>query len=272
VSGARVGEELVARVAHPGAMLAVPRLLRALAPVLEPLFPSDLARHGASTGDAASRTHHPEIAAEVAALASCLTDRQLLTLVAPGRGVELHVENTRPTSVIIGEGTLTELSPAALRFALARAVALASSGWALVGKFPPSDLRVLCAIACRVFDRAVPVPGLPEERVEPYVQAVLKSVSGAQRELLRGLASAAREELATLDPKALATGMACTASRIALLVSGSAAGALEALRALGKLEGLSPEAAVQASPELADLAAFALRDDWTRLRSTAGLL
>ncbi|MEI6224390.1 MAG: hypothetical protein WCS72_06535, partial [Deltaproteobacteria bacterium] len=125
--------EVRRQVALPGAEGPVARLLSALTPFLEPLFPVDLARHGVAAGDRLAPSSAPSVQQAFDAASRAISGRQLALFASKRPGLLATVENTRPPSVVLGLDAAA-LPPGALAFLGARSVALASAGWALVGR------------------------------------------------------------------------------------------------------------------------------------------
>ncbi|HET8734152.1 MAG TPA: hypothetical protein VFM45_10330, partial [Anaeromyxobacteraceae bacterium] len=218
--------EVRSRVALPGADGSTARLLALLAPHLEPLFPVDLARHGAAPGERLPTS--PQVQRAFAEAYRAIGGRQLAVLASQRPGLLATVENTRPPSVILGADA-SGLAPGALAFLAARSVSLASSGWALLGRFAPRDVLILCELAVRFTGAVAPARGLPPGPAAAFLAALERSVPATTRDEAAPLGPAAADELAVLDPVAFAGAIEDTASRLALLHAGDLLGALEVL-------------------------------------------
>jgi hypothetical protein len=167
----------------------------------------------------------------------------------------------------VGSGALA-LPAGALSFLLARALVLCENGWALLGKFAPRDVLVLCELASRFAGGKPPALGLPAARAGAFLSALERSVPGTVRSAAAALGAASAEELRDFDPRAYTTAVQRTASRVALLYTGDAQGALVGLSALERdAEGDAVEPAqALALPDLRDVALFALSDRYLELR------
>lgn len=263
-----IAVELRARVAAPGATGPLARLLRLLAPWLEPLFPADLSRRGVSPADRLDSGRAPALAAALDAAARALWSRPNGVFLADRPGVEVAIENTSPPSVVVTRA-VAELPDAALAFLAARTLDLLDHGWALVGKFAPRDVGILLELACRFAGGAPPSLGLPAERAGAFLAVLEFEVPKAAREAARELGEAASHELAETDPRAFAAAVRRTANRVGLLHAGDPGAALHALALLDRRLDAGPLQPAQALalPDLRDLALFALSDPFLELRT-----
>jgi len=265
---AQVALELRARVAAPGATGPLARLLRLLAPFLEPLFPADLQRRGVSPADRLDAARAPALAAALDGAARALWTRPHSVFLSTRPGLEMALENTRPPAVIATAG-VAELPPSALSFLSARALDLLDHGWALVGKFAPKDIGILLELACRFAGASPPSLGLPAERAGAFLKVLEAQVPAAARAAAAELAAPSADELAETDPRAFAAALRRTANRVALLYAGEPGAALHALALLDRRLEAGPLEPVQALalPDLRDLALFSLSDAFVDLRA-----
>jgi hypothetical protein len=177
------------------------------------------------------------------------------------------IENTQPPSLVVGPDALS-LPPGALSFLVARALALAGAGWALLGKFSPRDTLILGELASRFAGGEPPRLGLPGQRAGAFLAALERSVPPSVRSWVSPLGAPSAEELRSLDPDAFASALERSAGRVALLHAGDLHGALTALwrgRRPGTMPTDDPAAALD-RPDLSDLARFALSDIYLELR------
>ncbi len=261
----RVHPEVRSRVAVPGAEGPVGRLVALLAPYLEPLFPADLARRGVGPADRVGAANAPALQGRVESASRALEARPVAIFLAPTGGCQVLLENTQPPSLVVGAGALA-LPPGALSFLLARALHLCGAGWALAGKFSPRDVVILCELACRFAGGEPPSLGLPAQRAGAFLEALSRSVPDPVRSWASTLAAASTDELNGFDPRAFGAAVQRTASRVALLYTGDAHGALAALAALDPEAPGDPVQALQL-PDLRDVALFALSDLYVELRA-----
>jgi hypothetical protein len=254
------------RVAAPGALGPLGRLLALLAPYLEPLFPADLARRGATSADRLAPPRAPVVRDALEAAGRILGARPYVGFLVDRPGVDLQVENTQPPALVIPAG-VEALPAAAVHFLAARAIDLLGRGWALTGKFAPKDVGILLELACR-FAGGVPPPlGLPPQRADAFLSALLRSVPPSVASRAAPLGPGAAEELASSDVRALASAIRRTGARVALLVTGDPGAALAALLLLEKQRPATPDAkAALALPDLRDLALLALSDPFLDIR------
>ncbi|HYS79548.1 MAG TPA: hypothetical protein VEM76_02500 [Anaeromyxobacteraceae bacterium] len=261
----RLAPELRRAVALPAAKDALAQLLAQLAPWLEPLFPADLASHGADELHRLGPQRSPGLAALVEEAQRALGARGCAAYLTDGDGCEVQHENTRPPSLVLGGG-LARRAPAERRFLVARGLGLVDLGWALVGKFSPRDRALLGELACR-FAGGSPAAGLPPARARAFLEALERTVPAAARAAAAPLASAATIALAAADPRHLGPALRQTASRWALLHGGDPGAALRALVASERRLRSASHAEVLAHPELRDLAAFAISDAFLDARA-----
>lgn len=262
-----ISPEVTSRVALPGAGGPTAHILSVLGPYLEPLFPVDLARHGVGPADRVTASSAPVLLRAFEGATQALSGRTLALLAGRRPGIQAVLENTRPPSVVLG-ADVAALAPGALAFLAARVVALSGSCWALVGRFAPRDVLVLCELAVRFAGGDPPPRGLPPGAATAFLAALERSVPPSARDRLHGLGPAAADELRTLDAVAFAAAVDGTASRVALLHAGDLHGALSVLERLprpGMVAPADPSAALE-RPDLAALARFALSDAYLELR------
>jgi tetratricopeptide (TPR) repeat protein len=264
---AGISPEVRTRVALPGADGPTARLLSLLAPYLEPLFPVDLARHGVGPADRLAPSSAPAVQSAFEGATRALGGRTLVLLAGRRPGLQAVLENTRPPSAVLGTD-VAALPPGALAFLAARSVALASSCWALLGRFAPRDVLILSELASRFAGGEPPPRGLPASRAGDFLAALERSVPAATREVVASLGPASAGELALLDPVAFAAAIEETACRLALLHAGDLHGALSVLSRLPRLGLVAPADPLAAldRPDLASLSRFALSDAWLELR------
>jgi hypothetical protein len=248
----------------PGAEGPVGRLVALLTPYLEPLFPADLARRGVDAADRVGAANAPALLGRLESASRALEARPVALFLAPQGGCQVLLENTQPPSLVVGAGALA-LPPGALSFLLARALQLCGTGWALAGKFAPRDVVILCELACRFAGGEPPAMGLPAQRAGAFLEALHRSVPDTVRSWASTLAAASTDELNGFDPRAFGAAVQRTASRVALLYTGDAHGALTGLAALDPEAAADPVQALQL-PDLRDVALFALSDLYLELR------
>jgi len=262
-----IPDELRERVAVPGATGALAHLLTLLSPYLEPLFPADLARRGATPSDRLQAPRAPELRAALEAAGRALSARPHAVFLASRTGAELSIENTQPPSIVAGAET-AGLAEASLAFLAARTFDLLDRGWALAGKFAPKDVAILLELACRHVGAEIATTGLPAQRAEAFLAALTRAVPPSVQERALKLASAAGEEFAALEPRRFTAALRRTANRVALLYTGDPGAALRALAAAERRPGQAEVDSVEALslPDLRDLALFALSDPFVELR------
>jgi tetratricopeptide (TPR) repeat protein len=263
----RLSPEVRAEIACPPGSGPSARLLSLLAPWLEPLFPADLSRRGASTADWLAPPRAPGLRAAIESASRALSSRPYAAFLTRRPGIEVAVENTQPPAMIFSGGVI-DLNEGAVRFLAARTLDQVQHGWALGGRFAPRDVGILLELACRFAGGTAPSLGLPAERAGSFLAALARSVPAGVVERARTLASDAARELSGLEPRAFADGMRRTANRVALLYGGDPA---EAFRALAALERAGDPSALEpvqvlAIPDVADLAQFALSERYLALR------
>jgi hypothetical protein len=257
----RMPPEVRERVALPGAAGPLARLLALLAPSLESLFPADLGRRGASAADRLLPPRAPALREALAAATHALDGRPVATFLLPRPGFDVALENTQPTSVVVG-ADVAALTPGGLAFLAARTLDLVGHGWALAGKFAPRDVAILLELACRFAGATPRSQGLPAERAGAFLAVLETAVPPTVAEEAARVADAAARELDGTDPRAFTTALRRTANRVALVYAGDPADALDALRRATRRDGAdgSGPAKALSDPDLRDLALFALSD------------
>jgi hypothetical protein len=263
----RIDSAVRGRVALPGADGPTARLVSLLAPYLEPLFPVDLARWGVGPSDRVTPAAAGPFLAALQAATGALNGRPLAVFAGRRPGLYAALENTRPPSLVLAPD-VTSLPAGALAFLAARSVALASSCGALLGKFAPRDAAILCELASRFAGGEPPPHGLPLERAGAFLAALERTVPPSMRDWVSALGPPSAAELATLDPRQLESALTRTANRLALVHAGDLHGALAVLARLqrpGETPPADPLSALE-RPDLADLAAFALSDEFLLVR------
>ena len=255
------------QIAAPLADGPTARLLALLTPYLEPLFPVDLGRYGVEPADRVAPASSPALHGALEAATRALSGRPLALFCGRRPGLYAALENTRPPSLVLSTD-VASLPPGAIAFVTARSVALAMGGWALLGKFAPRDVPILCELAARFAGGDPPARGLPPDRAGAFLAALDRSVPPSMRDYLAGLGPASAAELAGLDPLEFTSAVEWTANRLALLHAGDLYGALVGLGRLqrqGAAPGAYPATAIT-RPDLLDLARFALSDRFLDLR------
>jgi tetratricopeptide (TPR) repeat protein len=262
-----VPDELRERVAVPGATGTLARVLSLLSPYLEPLFPADLARRGATPSDRLVSPRAPELRTALESAARAFSARPYATFLTSRSGAEVALENTQPPSLIAG-AEVAYLPEGSMAFLAARSFDLLDRGWALAGKFAPKDVAILLELACRFIGAPVTAMGLPAQRANAFLAALAKTVPPSVREQAVRLAAPAGGEFAAFEPRRFTSALRRTANRVALLYTGDPGAALRALAAM-ELRGAQPDVdpvEALAVPDLRDLALFALSDPFVELR------
>jgi len=252
-------------LAVEGAAHPVAWFFRSMAPVLEPLFPTDLSPYGVD----ALAPLDPESsgpAARAQELAAVLTDREFQIFRSEVLGFEYRLENTRPVSIVLGRAVI-EATPGALDQVLIRALDLIGAGYALPSKFAAADLMILVRLAASFFDPAVKVQ-IPPDKLTQYHAAMRVLCPDALKWKLMPLAKEAIAAIDYFDPEHFGPALHRTSDRVAVLVTGDVSGALAARLKLGGHETEGEDVRERALIEIADLrdlALFLLRDDIDRL-------
>jgi hypothetical protein len=263
---ARISSDLRAELAVAPAGGPSARLLSLLAPWLEPLFPADLTRRGASAADWLAPPRAPALRAAIETASRALSTRPHASFLTRRPGVEVALENTQPPAMVFAAG-VGELPEALLPFTAARTLDLVQHGWALAGRFAPRDVGILLELACRFAGGTAPSMGLPSERAGSFLSALSRSVPAGVLERARLLAPEVGRELAQVDPRAMVEALRRTSNRVALLYAGDPGSALQVLSLLERPGEPPPEPAQAIGlPDLHDLALFALSDRFVELR------
>ncbi|HET6439637.1 MAG TPA: tetratricopeptide repeat protein [Anaeromyxobacter sp.] len=263
----RLPAEARAGAVLPAAYGPSARLLALLAPWLEPLFPADLARRGASSSDWLAPPRAPALRTALETAARVFSARPHAAFLTRRSGVEVAIENTQPPAIVFSAG-VADLPEGMLPFLAARTLDLVQNGWALAGKFAPRDVGILLELACRFAGGNAPSLGLPAERAGSYLGALARAVPAGTLEKARLAAADSAGELTGLDPRTFAEAVRYSANRTALLYAGDPGEALRVLAAFDpSFSGGTPDPAqVIALPEASDLAQFALSDAFLEQR------
>jgi tetratricopeptide (TPR) repeat protein len=252
------------RVALPGTIGPLGRLLSLLTPHLEPLFPADLQRLGITAANRLVAPHDPEVREPLETAASLLSARAHATFLVDRPGALITLENTRPPALIVTAG-FAALPMGARRFLATRALDQLERGGALVGKFAPRDVGILLELACRFAGGKPPSLGLPAARAGAFLSAMARAVPPVLAARVASLGPPAAEELAGADLGALADSLQRTSARVALLATGDPAGAFAALVATEAIQLPSGAEAIRL-PLLLELATLALSEPFLDLR------
>jgi hypothetical protein len=253
------------RIALPAAIGPVGKLLALLAPHLEPLFPADLARRGATSASRLLAPHAPGVREPLEAAAALLTRREHAIFLVDRPGAVIAIENSRPPALVVPTG-FEPLPAGVRRFLAARTIDQLERGWALVGKFAPRDVGILLELACRFAGGQPPPLGLPPARAGAFLSAMARGVPPAVAAQAASLGVAAADELASLELPGLPALLQRTGSRVALLATGDPGSAMAAMLAIEPpAVPLSPAEALRL-PALHELATLALSESFLDLR------
>ncbi len=254
------------RAALAGTIGPLGKLLELLAPHLEPLFPADLQRRGASAADRLVPPRAPEVLGPLDDAAALLSSRRFATFLVDRPGAAIALENTSPPALVVPSG-FAALPLGARRFLAVRALDQLERGGALTGKFAPRDVGILLELACRFAGGQPPPLGLPAARAGAFLSAMARGVPPVVAARAASLGPRAAVELAGIDLGSLAAELLRTSGRVALLATGDPAAAFSALlatdppaRPLGGAEALR-------LPALRDLATLALSEPFLALRA-----
>jgi hypothetical protein len=253
------------RAALPEAVGPLGTLLALLTPHLEPLFPADLQRRGATVADRLVAPRAPEVREPLEIASVLLSARDHATFLVDRPGAQVAIENTRPPALIVPAG-FADLPLGARHFLAVRAFDQLERGGALVGKFAPRDVGILLELACRFAGGQPPPLGLPAARAGAFLSAMARGVPPVLAARVASLGPPAADELAGTELAALAAALHRSSARVALLATGDPAGAFTALLATDPpAEPLTGAEALRL-PALWELATLALSEAFLDLR------
>ncbi len=253
------------RAALPEAVGPLGTLLALLTPHLEPLFPADLQRRGATVADRLVAPRAPEVREPLEIASVLLSARDHATFLVDRPGAQVAIENTRPPALIVPAG-FADLPLGARHFLAVRAFDQLERGGALVGKFAPRDVGILLELACRFAGGQPPSLGLPAARAGDFLSAMARGVPPVLAARVASLGPPAADELAGTELSALAAALQRTSARVALLATGDPAGAFTALLATDPPAQPLTGAEALRIPALWELATLALSDAFLDLR------
>jgi len=107
-----------------------------------------MARFGVGPADRVSPAAAPALHGALEAATRALSGRPLALFCGRRPGLYAALENTRPPSLVLA-ADVASMTPGAIAFTTARSASLAVAGWALLGKFAPRDVLILCELAAR---------------------------------------------------------------------------------------------------------------------------
>ena len=255
----------------PGIAPGIRQLMRHVGPLLRPSggeLGQALARAGVGRADRLARDAAPRPL--FAAVAAELHAGEFDLYVAAGGGPKtggaaaLRAEPGAPPALVIGS-PIAALGDAALRFAAARLLRLASTGLDLLLAAPPEEAAAIVVGIIRQF--------VPEYR-HPAVRDALVEAESARaarvipRKLRAQLVAFAVESAGPFDVEALVAAVRDGANAAGLLAAGDLPAALSVLLAArGAANPSAPPslAAIVADPEARALLRFAISDDYDEL-------
>ena len=255
----------------PGIAPGIRQLMRHVGPLLRPSggeLGQALARAGVGRADRRARDAAPRPL--FAAVAAELHAGEFDLYVAAGGGPKtggaaaLRAEPGAPPALVIGS-PIAALGDAALRFAAARLLRLASTGLDLLLAAPPEEAAAIVVGIIRQF--------VPEYR-HPAVRDALVEAESARaarvipRKLRAQLVAFAVESAGPFDVEALVAAVRDGANAAGLLAAGDLPAALSVLLAArGAANPSAPPslAAIVADPEARALLRFAISDDYDEL-------
>jgi hypothetical protein len=188
-----------------------------------------------------------------------------LTLRRGGDGAELWIDPGEPPAVRAGAGLAERHSVPEQRFVFARAAARIRARSGIASRLEPSTLGEVVAAAVRQVVPDYDGTGRPPSAlVKAVARALPRRLRKALEEPARALALAGRQDVAAWQ-----AALAATADRVGLLFAPDVPAALGLALAQGG-SGASSEAevaaAVRARPDLQQLLAFTISDEYLRLR------
>jgi tetratricopeptide (TPR) repeat protein len=262
-------DELLRLLLHPMERGPLRALLDGAAPLLRKVHGrADRSESKARKITARSR---PELAGLIKQLARDLGCGKVEAYLVPGGLEQLRVEDTSPPALYLGE-ELDDLSPAELRFRVARLLAAVRLGHTLPYRLGAEalgrDVAALLSVLCTTFAPPVDAELLDERR-----QRLDKAMG---RRLRAKLETAALELIdRPFLPNRWLEWMQQSEDRIALTITGDVVAALEVLKHeeyhLGPRDDDLEALARSAGPRLREFLVFVVSDELLTLRERLGL-
>ncbi|MBN2497961.1 MAG: tetratricopeptide repeat protein [Deltaproteobacteria bacterium] len=259
-------------VLHPGADCLPQRILAALAPFIEQLFPANLSRFRA----------HPGVPSEVSTAVEeaqrLVSGRPVSVLMVEENVYRAWLESGPKPIIAVSRAVVERSNLAELKFFLAREVVAVAMGCVLPLKFTRSDLELLLAILSKMArpDYQPPTP-LPPTAPQ-YVDAIRRVVPADVLELVTPLIRRYALEPRAHDVAHWLEGVRRTADRTALLACGSLNASLSVLTRFSEAAGgrdlaFIPDRAglVGRDEDMLALLRFAFSEPYFHLRRELGL-
>ncbi|HZH02315.1 MAG TPA: tetratricopeptide repeat protein, partial [Myxococcaceae bacterium] len=255
---------------HPHARNPAVEILRAVGDQLTRIYPPDFESMGVDRKNDKLRTDHAAYRA-IKAMAQSVGVEDFDVYLS--RGSTLTLETSEPLGVCIGQEVVRKFSAREQRFLIGRAVFGLFNRAAVIGKISEAELANLIGNSVRIYEPYYDGMG---ERNEELTKQLRKAYS---RKALKALEAPSRSLMATkVDLATTVKGLHASHHRAGLLLCGDVAAGLNALlrddpqSASLRIEGTdSVVHALRQRPDLQDLMAYALSDEFFSVRQKVGV-
>jgi hypothetical protein len=219
----------------------------------------DLRPYGVTRGDRVRAKDSP-VAAAAQEVAEAFGLGELDVYISSRQPYAMVAEPTSPLSLVIGSAIADGNRLAAVRFAAAGALRLATAHLAILARLPEDELGVLVVALLRLFQPELPYLLVDNDQVGLQLQRLKRLIPSGLLAELRPHALAI--DAAAFDHRVLHRGLQHAGHRAGLVAAGGAAAPLAVL--LGRA-GASDLASGLRDPAVAALVQFAVSEDHAAL-------
>jgi|GEM_PF-1995126 len=219
----------------------------------------DLRPYGVTRGDRLRAKDSP-VAAAAQEVAEGFGLGEIDVFVSQRQPFAMVAEPTSPLSLVLGAAIADPNRLAAVRFAAAGALRLASAQLGILARLPEDELGVLVVALLRLFQPELPYLAIDNDQVVAQQQRLRRLIPSSLMNELRPYALGVHA--ASFDHRALARGLDTAAHRAGLVAAGGASAALGVLIARA---GASDLATAYRTISVAELVQFAVSEDFAAL-------
>lgn len=219
----------------------------------------DLRPYGVTRGDRLRAKDSP-VAAAAQEVAEGLGLGEIDVYVSAKQPFAMVAEPTSPLSLVIGSAIADGNRLAAVRFAAAGALRLATAHLAILARMPEDELGVLVVALLRLFQPDLPYLAVDNEQVGVQIQRLRRLIPSGLSSELRPYALSV--DAHAFDHRELHRGLETAAHRAGLVAAGGAAAPIALLLARS---GATELAAGGRDPAVAALVQYAVSEDFAAL-------
>jgi hypothetical protein len=261
-------------VLHPAANTLLQRVMAALAPYLEQLFPANLERFGVQGSDLVDRHNYPEVLQAVEYTQNLVSGRPLNVFVIDQGGYQAFLDCGGTPTLLVPRAVVERSTPAELLFFLAREVAAIAMGCVLALRFSSADRMQLLYLLVHLADPEASLPAPLPATAPQYLQAIRQVTPPEVLEMVLPLIRRMALDLNAASVDRWLAGVRHTAARVALIACGDlnaamAVSARSSEAAGGRELAFIPDRALllERDPALRELFEFAFSRPFLRLRA-----